>query len=90
MKNRKQLLADFYLELLAIPVTDIFRITHQSLYAQVRQVIAIELQSDNDTIQNIFERMASEDKPSFKCVNCGEMVTKYATHSCSYSMRNVK
>lgn len=90
MKNHKQMLADFYLELLAIPATDIFRITHQSLYAQVRQAIAIELQSDNEIIQNIFERMASEDKSYTKCLNCGEMVANRATHSCSYSMRNVK
>jgi len=62
MRNHKQLLADFYLNLLTVPATDIFRLTHQSLYAQVRQALAIELQSDNETVQNIFERMASEDK----------------------------
>lgn len=61
MRNHKQLLADFYLDLLAIPPTDIFRITHQSLYSQVNQALAIELYSDNQTIQDIFERMASED-----------------------------
>jgi len=60
--NHKQLLADFYLKLLAIPATDIFRLTHQALYAEVRTVLAIELDSDAETVQNMFERMASEDK----------------------------
>ena len=57
----KQLLADFYLELLAIPATDIFRLTHQSLYAEVRTVLAIELDSDAETVQTLFERMVRED-----------------------------
>ena len=61
MKNHKSLLADFYLNLLAIPANDIFRITHQSLYATVRSSLAIELECDAETVQNIFERMASED-----------------------------
>ena len=61
MKNHKQLLADFYLQLLSIPADDIFRITHQSLYAEVRTVLAIELDSDAQSVQNIFERMAAED-----------------------------
>lgn len=61
MKTHKQLLADFYLELLSIPANDIFRITHQKLYAEVRTVLAIELGSDAEDIQNIFERMVVED-----------------------------
>jgi hypothetical protein len=61
MNNHKHLLADFYLGLLAIPATDIFRLTHQSLYVEVRQALAIELYSDNQTVQDIFERMAAED-----------------------------
>lgn len=61
MKNHKQLLADFYLQLLSIPADDIFRITHQTLYAEVRTVLAIELDSDAQTVQRIFERMARED-----------------------------
>lgn len=60
MKNRKQILADFYLELLAIPM-GAFRIQHQKLYAEVRGALADELETDEQTIQNIFERMASED-----------------------------
>lgn len=62
MKNHKTLLSDFYLNLLAIPVNDIFRITHQALYAQVVSTLAIELECDVETVQNIFERMASEDR----------------------------
>lgn len=62
MKNHKTLLSDFYLDILAIPATDIFRLTHQSLYAEVRTALAIELETDAETVQNIFERMASEDK----------------------------
>ena len=53
---------DFYLDLLSIPHVDIFRLTHQSLYAEVRTVLAIELETDAETVQNIFERMANEDK----------------------------
>lgn len=62
MKNHKTLLSDFYLNLLAIPVNDIFRITHQALYAQVASTLAIELECDVEIVQNIFERMASEDR----------------------------
>ena len=62
MKNHKQLLADFYLNLLAIPVNDIFRLTHQALYAQVLSALAIELEADVEIVQSIFERMASEDR----------------------------
>lgn len=61
MKTHKQLVADFYLELLSIPHNDLFRLSHQILYNQVRTVLAVELQSDADTIQRIFERMAKED-----------------------------
>jgi hypothetical protein len=61
MKNRKQLLADFYLDLLAIPATDPFRITNQKLYYEVSSVLAYELDSDDETVQHIFERMAAED-----------------------------
>lgn len=62
MKNHKILLADFYLNLLAIPVNDIFRLTHQALYAQVLSALTIELEADVEIVQSIFERMASEDR----------------------------
>lgn len=61
MKNHKQLLADFYLALLSIPMNDGFRATNQMLYGTVRAVLAYELDSDDETIQRIFERMAEED-----------------------------
>lgn len=61
MKNHKTLLSDFYLNLLAIPVNDVFRISHQALYAQVCSALAIELETDAETVRNIFERMANED-----------------------------
>ena len=62
MKNHKTLLSDFYLNLLAIPVNDTFRLTHQDLYAQVVKTLATELECDSETVQNIFERMVSEDR----------------------------
>jgi len=62
MKNHKTLLSDFYLNLLAIPVNDIFRITHQDLYTQVVKTLAAELECDAETVQSIFERMVSEDR----------------------------
>ncbi len=61
MKNRKQLLADFYLELLAIPVN-----TPTNNFANLRDAVLValcnELDSDIITVQRIFERMAQEDK----------------------------
>jgi hypothetical protein len=65
MKNNKTLLSDFYLNLLTIPLNDIFRITHQALYANVRNALAVELDCDAETVQNIFERMAREDGIKF-------------------------
>lgn len=61
MKNRKQMLADFYLDLLAISPTDPFRREHIGLYIQVNMALCKELQSNAETIQSIFERMAGED-----------------------------
>jgi len=61
LKNRKQLIADFYLDLLALP-RDEWRAKHQGLYALIVNQLAIELDSDPETIQNIFERMSAEDK----------------------------
>jgi hypothetical protein len=60
-KNHKQLLADFYLALLAIPPTDKFRALSQSLYANVLHCLAAEIGEDAETVQRIFERMAAED-----------------------------
>lgn len=68
MKNHKQMLADFYLNLLAIHPNDIFRITNQRLYAGVREALAIELDVDGETVQNIFERMVREDDKISKAV----------------------
>lgn len=61
MKNRKQLLADFYLNLLALPY-DGWRVRHTHLYAEVRDALADELESDSETVQSIFERMVAEDE----------------------------
>lgn len=60
MKNRKQLLADFYLELLAIQ-DDAFRSRNFKLYIAIKAALVSELESDPDTIGHIFERMAAED-----------------------------
>lgn len=59
MKNRKQLLADFYLDLLALPLCDLS--LNQKLYSVVREALAKELDTDEDTIRRIFTRMAAED-----------------------------
>ena len=64
MKNRKQLLADFYLNLLALP-HDEWRARNRHLYAEVREALACELESDNETVQRIFERMAAEDEKNY-------------------------
>ena len=60
MKNRKQLLADFYLALLAIQ-DNAFRSRNYKLYIATQQALANELDSDIDTVSRIFERMAVED-----------------------------
>lgn len=61
MKNHKQLLADFYLALLAIPFQDRFRLLNQNLYASVLFSLARELGEDREAVQRIFEKMVSED-----------------------------
>lgn len=60
--NRKQLLSDFYLALLAEPATSLFRLMHQPLYAATRNALAQEINETPETVQRIFERMAQEDK----------------------------
>ena len=62
MKNHKQLLMDFYLELLAISPLDRFRALNPSLYGVVLHTLAKELNEEAETIQTIFERMVQEDK----------------------------
>ena len=59
MKNHKQLLADFYLDLLAMPVE--FHDKHCQLYNSVLTSLRIELGEDANTVQRIFERMVEED-----------------------------
>lgn len=61
MKNHKQLLADFYLALLAIPINDKFRIYNQRLYGNVRETLAWALEEEEEVVQRIFERMSAED-----------------------------
>lgn len=61
MKNRKQLLADFYLDLLAIK-DDTFRSKNYKLYVAANQALANELDASPEIIGQIFERMAAEDK----------------------------
>lgn len=60
MKNRNTLLADFYLDLLALP-HDEWRARHIDLYSFIVSQLAIDLDSDVNTIRNIFARMARED-----------------------------
>lgn len=61
MKNRKQLLADFYLDLLALP-HDAWRARNQKLYAETLYALANELYENVEDVQRIFERMAQEDR----------------------------
>lgn len=78
MKNHKQLLADFYLALLAIPEF------HPALRAATLSILAFELDEDVITVQRIFERMAAEDaKHQIKvvCCDCGAEWTSGA-HVC--------
>jgi hypothetical protein len=60
MKNRKQLLADFYLDLLAID-DEVFRSKHYKLYIAARNALSDELDAPVEVIGRIFERMAAED-----------------------------
>lgn len=62
MRNRKQLLMDFYLVLLSFPSDSMFRVLNQKLYASTRDAIAFELGENAEVVQRIFERMAQEDK----------------------------
>ena len=55
-----QLIADFYLKLLALP-HDAFRTRNQKLYANVLYALATELGEDVQTVHTIFERMVMED-----------------------------
>lgn len=58
----KQWLMDFYLKLLSISPDNLFRLKHQKLYASVRDALAEEAGAEPEEIQNIFERMAQEDR----------------------------
>ena len=62
MRNRKQMLMDFYLVLLSFPPNSMFRVLNQKLYAATRDAIAFELGEDAENVQRIFERMSLEDK----------------------------
>lgn len=53
---------DFYLNILSISATERFRALNQPLYSIVLHVLAKELDSDPETVQNIFERMTREDE----------------------------
>lgn len=54
---------DFYLVLLSFPPDSVFRVINQNrLYASVRDALAFELCEDAEVVQNIFEKMAQEDK----------------------------
>lgn len=61
MKNHKQLLADFYLSLLAIPAVDPFQLLNQRLYDEVLTALAKQLNEDKSSVKRIFEKMALED-----------------------------
>lgn len=61
MKNHKQLLADFYLDLLAIPAVDPFQLLNQRLYDEVLTALAKQLNEDKSAVKRIFEKMTLED-----------------------------
>lgn len=60
MKNRKQLLADFYLNLLTMSREPDFKL--QWLADEVCMALANELESSPANVRMIFERMAAEDR----------------------------
>lgn len=60
MRNRKQILADFYLDMLKQDVK--FKCKHIQLYDVIVEVLASELESDVDTVGEIFRKMAREDE----------------------------
>lgn len=68
MKNRKQLLADFYLELLGMPKSTPNN-NFVSLRLETLKALANELDSDMNTVERIFERMAQEDETDYKPQN---------------------
>lgn len=59
--NRKQLLADFYLSLLSIPIS-----TPNNNFSDLRyetlRALSNELCEKPDVVERIFERMAQEDR----------------------------
>ena len=57
--NTKQLLANFYMELLSIAPEEYFRLRNQKLYVEVRDALAFELEEEAEAVQNIFERIAN-------------------------------
>jgi len=58
MKNHKQLLADFYLQLLA---SEYMTNAQPDFCRDILKMLADELGEDVETVQRIFERMAAED-----------------------------
>ena len=60
MKNRKQILADFYLDLLTVK-DEVWRQRNKLLYTAILGSLANELDSDPETVHRIFVSMARED-----------------------------
>lgn len=58
--NPNRLSFDFYLSLLAIK-EEPWRSQNQELYSATLYAIAKGIKTDQETVQNIFERMATED-----------------------------
>lgn len=61
MRSHKQMLADFYLELLAIK-DETFRSRNYKLYIATRDALSNELDAPVEVVGRIFERMANEDR----------------------------
>lgn len=59
-QNPNRLLFDFYLGLLAVK-KEPWRSQNQELYNATLYAIAKGIDTDVETVQNIFERMATED-----------------------------
>lgn len=60
MKNSKQLLADFYLDILKQP--KVWQLRNTLLIYDLEQTLAFELECSVETVRRIFERMATEDE----------------------------
>lgn len=61
MKTSKQLLIDFYLNILNIPTNDRFRALNPELYNIVRDTLSKEIDTDPEVVETLFKRMVNDN-----------------------------